>query len=131
MYDYKFNSCKAGSSGWSSYSYAGFADYDDSDAPFEEEDMEPAPKALLYLVDCPGSYVIGDDGELLEGDDFAMDRDGGLYWFDPELGYWGEQPGLTAYASTGVPLRFDEEVAVIDKVLTIDQTVMWYDYLGL
>ena len=131
LYDYKYSSCKAGSSGWSTFSYADFADYDDADAPFDEADMEPLPKALMLLLDSPGAYVVGEEGELMEGDNFAIDKDSTVYWFDPELAYWTEMPGMTAYNEAGLPLRYDEEVSIVDSVLTEEQTQLWYDYLGI
>ena len=89
----------------------------------------PKTKALFYLDDAPGSYAIDDNGDLIEDDDLAIDRDGKVYWFDAELGYW-VPTDMEAYASSGLPLRYDEDKALPEATLTSKQAVAWYDFLS-
>lgn len=117
LWDPRFASSCYG--GWDRYC---FADYDD------EPDMAPSTKYLFYLDDAPGSYAMDEDGSLVEDDDLAMDRGGKVYWFDSELGYW-VPTNMTACSPAGLPLRYDEDQALPEQVLTSRQAAAWYDYL--
>ena len=80
-------------------------------------DISVASLPLMYLDDVPGSFAQTPDGELLEGDDLALDEHGRVYWYDPEMGAW-EPTDFTAFSPSGAHLRFDPDLAFPDYVLT-------------
>lgn len=94
----------------------------------DEPSTNPTLRHLMYVDTIPGAYVKG-DGYIYDGDDYAIDFQKRVYWFDAELGYWVEDPALSAVTAEGSPLKFDFKEAVQEQTLTEGQAEMWYEYL--
>lgn len=73
--------------------------------------IKPRYQALMYLSDVPGAYAIAASGELIEGDDLALNADGTVYVYDGILGAWIEAPKAVPLRGEGLPLSYDPELA--------------------
>lgn len=77
--------------------------------------IEPRYQALMYLSDVPGAYAIAASGELIEGDDLALNADGTVYVYDGILGAWIEAPKAVPLRGEGLPLSYDPELAYAEE----------------
>lgn len=109
---------------WSAYRSYGSA----WDAYDEQEVANPSARYLMYLDEVPGSYVRG-DGAIYDGVDYAIDSKNSVYYYDGELGYWVEDPALSAVTAEGTTLKYNYKKAVPEQTLTEGQAEVWYDYL--
>ena len=82
------------------------------------QELDTVELALNLLSDVPGSYVTNAAGELLDGEEFAVDRHGMVYEYEPCIDAWYEhEPTWRAYKSAGLAFRFDEDLVSMEPVL--------------
>jgi len=75
-------------------------------------------KELMWLDEDKGEYVKSKKGDFLQ-DDFAIDKNGNVYYFDSEMGMFVRLYGATAYNSNGGFLKFNP-----DSEFTCHEVVM-------
>lgn len=86
-------------------------------APFDIE--EPHADMLMWLDDT--DFVRFEDGELIEGTEFLIDRDGRVYWYDFESDAACRVENVSARNAQGLPVRYNEDLAEY----TVVSDVIW------
>lgn len=74
---------------------------------------------LMWLDSAKGEYVRCPDGELLDGDDFAIDSKGNLYLFDYESNMFERFYAATAHNATGSQLKFDRSSGYVSEEVVV------------
>lgn len=80
--------------------------------------IEYTTKSLMWLNESMGEYVKTSSGEIMQ-DDFAIDKNGVVYYFDPEVGMFERFPGATAHNFDGGILRFNKDSEYTIKELVL------------
>ena len=95
-------------SGWSCYGGGWGVDYD--------YDCEETVRSLCWLD--TGDYV-SMDGEMLEGWDFLLDENNGVWCYDYEEDRAEFCPGATAYNASGLPAKYNQDSA--EEIFVIEE----------
>lgn len=85
------------------------ADLTPWDAPVSEPTIEDVP--LMWLDN--GSYVLTNDGEIVDGEYLMLSEDNKVYYYDFEQDCAVNMPDATAWTPSGLPARFELEEAEI------------------
>lgn len=76
-------------------------------APFDIN--VPRADMLMWLDEDTVIHFV--DGDIVEGTEFLLDRDGRVYWYDFELDAAIRVDSATAFNAQGLPMRYEEELA--------------------
>lgn len=88
---------------------------------FNEEAYYETRK-LMLLNEDKGEYVITKKGTLLM-DNFALDKNNTVYYYDYETDLYIETEGATAYSSAGIPLKYNEDSEMVSTELVLKEWI--------
>lgn len=91
-----------------------------ADAWYEEDGMYEL-KYLMWLDGTKGEYVKVKNGELYDGDDFAIDNKNNVYYFDMEAGMFVRIYHAEALKDNGTALRYDKKSKNICRELIMKE----------
>jgi len=101
QYDMTYRNYPCSTYGYANY-YSDYGDY--------------TIKELMWLNETKGEYVRDIDGEMYSGNEFAIDKDENLYYYDYEIGMFIPSDGC-AMTAEGTPLRFKMNAWVTEEYI--------------
>lgn len=75
-------------------------------------------RELMWLDDRNGHYAKKRNGEMIQ-DNFAIDKNGTVFYFEPDMGMFIKVVGATAHNFDGTPLKFDRENEFVSEEIVM------------
>lgn len=73
----------------------------------KEEKRTSMTMRVMWLDEKAGNFIINDEGNFEDGDEYAIDYEGKVYAYDYDKDMLVRKPGYRAYNSEGRALRYD------------------------